>query len=117
MKIYITSLQQTISFSNRFRRLEMKKFSSSANHGDRQYYIISSPIQFYDYRRRKWLFFARIKYYETVKQIFIDLQKIKCYSLWSKLANKRSITAWKVSKYGVFSGPYIPSFWTKYGDI
>ena len=35
------------------------------------------------------LFFARIKYYHMVKPIFIDLQKIKCSSLWSKLTDKR----------------------------
>ena len=39
---------------------------------------------------RKWVFFERIKYYHLVKQVFIDLQKIKCYSSWSKLPVKRS---------------------------
>ena len=27
----------------------------------------------------------------------------------------KRITAWKVSKYGVFSGPYFPVFWLIYG--
>ena len=27
------------------------------------------------------------------------------------------VTAWKVSKYGVFSAPYFPAFWTEYEEI
>ena len=53
--------------------------------------IYSKIPRIYYYNGRKLLFFTRIRYYQMVKQIFIDLQKITCYRLWSKIANKRSI--------------------------
>ena len=34
------------------------------------------------------MFFAKLKYYHMVKQTFVDFQKNKCYSLWSKLPLK-----------------------------
>ena len=52
------------------------------------YFVEMFVSDLYHYERRKWLFVARIKYYPMAKQILIDVHKIKCYSLWSKLALK-----------------------------
>ena len=50
------------------------------------FFKVLHVLKFYDYKRRKWFFFRRIKYYHMVKQNFTNLQKFKCCSLRSKLA-------------------------------
>ena len=37
----------------------------------------------------------------------------KKYTIWNSFWFYVVLTVWKVSKYGVFSGPYFPLFWSK----